>query len=253
MKLRAPTRPLVAGSTLLMVVALGVLALATAPKQAASGASISAKCPKGEPAGKCLHVEPPGYTIPSELPQTVGTVPPPFWPSPTTVSCGQGFLATTTASALEAQFGTYSCFRFSGQRTWVLSFNGESTTVSPVVSSPGGAAVALDACATGDSTCMDANTQHPLSAWTIYYPPGPQALGAKLEGVFGGRSIYTFGLCGAFDFINHVWMSNPTHSRINSYLNGAPGLTVAAPAPAPAPVPATKAVTRPTPPRTNSC
>ena len=249
MKLRAPTALSVAGSTLLMVVALGVLALASAPKKAASGASISTGCLKGEPVGKCLHVEPPGYTVPSEPPQTVGTVPPPFWPSPATVNCGQDFLATSTASALETQFGTYSCFRFSGQRTWVIFFNGESTTVSPVVSSPGGAAVALDTCATGDSACMEANTKHLLSAWTIYYPPGPQALGAKLEGVFGGRLIYAFGLCGAFDFINHVWIANPTHATINAYLSGSKVPT----SPGPGPVPAANALTQPTPPRTNSC
>ena len=250
MKPRASTALFVAGSTLLMVLALGILALATAPRQAASGASISASCPKDEPVQKCLYKVPANSKPVTGPPITSPPDVPPLPPSPNIVNCGQYFLSGSELALLQKQFGLVGCFQFMGQRTWVLWGNGESQVAPPVVPSPGGVVVALDTCAAGDQTCMNANAPHPLSAWTLYYPPGPISMGSvNLQRTIGGRLLFMTGMCGVFDIVEHVWIADKSNANLDAYLQGSKVATL----PAPAPVPATYALSQPTPPRTNSC
>ena len=252
MKLRASTALFVAGSTLLMVVALGVLALATAPRQPASGASISASCPKFEPVQKCL------YKVPANFKPVTGppiTSPPnysPLQPSQNYVSCGALFLSASETSLLEEQFGSIGCSRFTGSRTWMLIGRGESTTApAPVPATPGGSVVALDTCASGDSACMDANAPHPLSDFTLYYPPGPiTRAGLSMQVAYADRLLVFAGFqCGmiTFDIQTRTWLS--PKASLHALLAGTKVPTLAAPAP----VPATNALTQATPPRTNFC
>ena len=252
MKLRAPTRLLVAGSTVLVAAVLGVLALATAPKQAASGASISAGCPKGEPVQKCLYKRPANFkpvTVPPiTSPPNVVTLP----ASGNQDDCGALFLSASETSLLQEQFGSIECYRFANTRTWVLVGNGITTTgPSPSPPTPGGPVVGLDACAPGDSTCMNADAPHPLSDFTLYYPPGPiPREGMAVQASYGDRLLVFAGFiqCGGmtvFDIQTHAWLG--MKANLSAILAGAKEPVLASPAP----VPATSALTQATPPRTS--
>jgi hypothetical protein len=137
------------------------------------------------------------------------------------INCGQTFFSSSTATALSDQFGTIDCFRFSGKSPWVLVGDGMSTDGSGAA--PGGQIVARETCASDDNVCLDANSEHDFSRFTVSYPPLPSSYPARLEVTFGGRLLsISDANCGlfTFDIQTGEWHGH-TPAVINAIKSGA--------------------------------
>jgi hypothetical protein len=184
---------------LIGVSAAYVLDSATTPRTALVATSTTLQnCGRGVPAEKCNPILGPPVTTQAPPAQPIST-PGAFWPSPSRVPCGSSFFSSTTATTLSNQFGTIDCFRFSGEPTWILV--GDGMSADGAGSAPGGAIVATDTCASGDGVCLDANSQHEFSSFSVSYPPLSTSYPARLEATFGGRILYISDAnCGVFSF-----------------------------------------------------
>lgn len=154
-------------------------------------------CGRGIPAEKC---DPSLYTPFNLQPPAQPIKPPtPFWPSSSIVSCGSTFFSTATGDLLRKQFGTIRCFKFSDKSNWIVT--GDGGTPDGQSATPGGAIIAVDSCVTGDSACLDPNTQHDFGGFTVSYPPLPNSFPTNTEATFGGRLLYIAdAYCGLFTF-----------------------------------------------------
>lgn len=181
----------------LMLVAgfAGLLSLGATKPSVASSPPVN--CGHGIPTEKCdlslytpFNLQPPSQPI---------KPPTPFWPSPSIVSCGSTFFSAATADTLKKKFGTIRCFKFSGKSIWIVT--GDGGAPDGQSATPGGAIVAVDSCASGDLACLDPNTQHDFSAFTVSYPPRPNSYPTNTEATFGGRLLYIADAdCGLFTF-----------------------------------------------------
>jgi hypothetical protein len=123
--------------------------------------------------------------------------------SPPMVSCGQGFFSSSQIGALGSQFGDVTCFRFSTSDVWIVIGDGMSLTslATPPPASPGGSIVATLTCASSDTTCLRATSQHDFASFTVHYPPMPLNGRMNLEET-AGSDLLTFNVanCGLFGF-----------------------------------------------------
>ena len=154
-------------------------------------------CGVGVPPVKCnpsLYSPPAGLTPPpvaSESPheQTVETI-----------SCGSTFFDATTWAALGDDFGSIECFRFVNGTKWVVFGNGLSLTSPRPEPSSKGAVIAVDACATGDSGCLDPNSAHDFGRFSVTYPPGSMSGKSTLVGTAVGRFLDIANSCMVLTF-----------------------------------------------------
>lgn len=185
--------PLVALALVIWAAQAGVLA--------ATGSSESAtplqSCLPGIPLVKCnvsLYSPPPGVT------------PPPVTDSfpldvPQTVDCGSTFFDSVTSATLTDRFGSIYCFRFISGDRWIVFGDGMSVTSPDFEATPGGSMIAVDACATGDTTCLDPGVLHSFADFVVSYPPNPLSGRSNLQDVGAGHLIQVLnGFCGLFTF-----------------------------------------------------
>jgi len=95
------------------------------------------------------------------------------------VACGKSFLSSAMQSALTSNFTVPFCEGFGSARemVWtVIGFGGSvtyhdgSTVTATVRTAPGGSMVAVLICSLG-TTCVDPNSTHPFSEFTVYPAP----------------------------------------------------------------------------------
>lgn len=171
--------------------------------------------------------------------------------SPFMVSCGQGFFSASQTAMLGSQFGDVTCFRFATSNVWIVVGDGMSLTsqATPPAASPGGSIVATLACASGDTSCLSATSQHDFASFSVNYPPVPLNGRLNLQ-VSAGTNLLTFnvGNCGLFglDVQNGEWFGG-TASQVKTFIADpsslspirVPGATTgleALSSPAPAPI-----------------
>ncbi|HEY6789029.1 MAG TPA: hypothetical protein VI365_17120 [Trebonia sp.] len=109
---------------------------------------------------------------------------------------------------LTARFGNITCFRFSEGRSWVIVGNGVSTTAATMQRSPGGAIVAVETCAAVSKACLNADSTHTFSAFTVFRAPDPATMPLNLWAPFGTDVLlFSNASCGVFDFdiATHQW------------------------------------------------
>lgn len=128
------------------------------------------------------------------------------WASPSRIACEDAFFPASTWATLNQRFGDTQCFRFTGERQWVVFGDGDSFT-TPAALAPGGVMTAVLDCGVTDSTCLDPGAPHSFADFTVYYPPRPQTPGTLLA-TSGGRLLQiTVGPCGplVFDLQSRQW------------------------------------------------
>jgi hypothetical protein len=152
--------------------------------------------------------------------------------------CGPTFFSATTRAALTQHFGMDAgCFRPQGSDQWVLVMSDMSvgTGGTPPPSAPGGAIVALFDCTAGDTACLDANTTHTFSAFTVYYMPYPEITRADLVLTPHTPSTHFIVVtdCGqdGFDLLTHQWYLDLKTTQKQELTAGVTLPTLPAPAP----------------------
>jgi hypothetical protein len=89
-------------------------------------------------------------------------------PLPRPVPCGTGFFSAADQSFLTKWYGGEEmCFLSVDASTWLDVITDE------VTAAPAGAVVLVDRCASDNSTCLNPNTIHSLSSFTVYPAPDP--------------------------------------------------------------------------------
>ena len=117
------------------------------------------------------------------------------WESPARVECGPAFFAPGLMSRLREKFGnSVMCFRFAGQRQWILVGDGQTPNTRGMTD--GGPMVAVDTCRT--AACLDPNARHELSDFRLSYPPNP-VITLKLMATHG-TNVLVISNCTYFDF-----------------------------------------------------
>jgi hypothetical protein len=158
--------------------------------------------------------------------------PAPLAPSPELVNCGPGFFDSTTATAVARRFGTIDCFRFDGRRKWIVVSDGMETDGDG--GAPGGSIVAVEACNGVDATsCLDPETEHSFSDFTVAYDPDPRAWPAHFQTSFNGQLLsISDGPCGLFTLnVDSLKWHGGHQSDLDAQLHGGGGPQVPAPRP----------------------
>ena len=174
--------------------------------------------------------------------------------SPLAVLCKPGFFTKAQAQQIVQQFGFIECFRFTGKDQWVVIGSGvrQNSNAPPPNPTGGGPIVAIEKCASSDSTCLNPSTIHRFSDFTVYYPPDPSGdfLGNLYATAYGDLlSINGVNYCPAtvFDITNGKWYPESASEKV---LEANPGSVKSLPTPAP--VSGAKALTQEAPPATTS-
>lgn len=148
-------------------------------------------CPPNVSAQKCAILTGGPFSQGSD------TAPPPLVPGPTTTSKspslvkpGPSFLSSSTESALVADYGMLTIFRY--HDWWVVLGNGQNQTslATPPPMSPGGPLVAVEKCqGVALLACRNPDTPHSLAAFVVV--PSP-ASGTPLAffGTSAGHLLY---------------------------------------------------------------
>jgi len=192
----------------------GVLALVVAGASVAASVNAASSplmdCGQGVPLVKCnpsLYVPAPGLAAQPKPQAKVFPSP----AAPEIITCGKAFFDQPTVEQLTQQFGALDCFRMVGTPRWIVAGDGMSLTASPFGASPGGAIVAVLACKTDDSACLDPSSQHEFGDFTVSYPPDPGSGRSNLQSIEQGRFVMIAnGGCGlfAFDTVSLAWYGN---------------------------------------------
>ncbi len=205
---RSPTLRWIALGSAVVIGAATVTSLLLENGGAAPAAAQVGGCGTGVPASKCVPISGPTGAI--AAPGTTTTPPPPpadLAPTPSsapTIGCGTDFFSNSTWNQLEAHFGQLNCFQFQGSDQWIVFGDGMSvtSTATPPGSAPGGSVVAVMNCASSPSSaCMEADSPHSFSSFTVYYPPDPGSGRSDLAAFDGsGRLVISDGYCSVFVF-----------------------------------------------------
>jgi hypothetical protein len=90
-------------------------------------------------------------------------------------NCGPAFFSSTDQARVSSWFGRDElCLRWT--HTWVVLVSSGMMKAE----SRGGAALLLDTCRAGATTCLQKETPHPLSDFRAYPLPDPAAVGAEV-------------------------------------------------------------------------
>ena len=149
--------------------------------------------------------------------------------SPSMISCGQGFFSTSQTATLGSQFGDVTCFRFATSDVWIVVGDGMSLTsqTTPPAASPGRSIVATLACASGDTSCLNATSQHDFASFSVSYPPVPLNGRMNLEETAGSNLLtFNVGNCGLFGFdVQNLKWYGGTASQVNTFIADPSSLT----------------------------
>ena len=195
-------------------------------------------CGPGIPAEKCNpQLAPPLKPLPTVHPKPKS--PAPIGPQGT--FCGRGFFIPQQFSEMERQFGSISCFGVGDQ--WIVVGEGQQINPSTLPPPPtqGGAIIAVETCSSGDATCLNPNTPHNFSAFTVSYPPDPTSGSLQVETTDPDHLIgLILGHCGIFSFSTSTRSWYKTTPNLVSELSS--GKNVPAPVAAPPSVPGSTAL-----------
>jgi hypothetical protein len=214
-------RWIAACSAVLLVGLLGIGLLHTTHVSA----DATRDCGPGVPLVKCnptlANLPPREPPIPSALGQT-------YWPSTSPISCSNGFFDQATLNQLEQEFGTISCFRFTGGTQWVVAGDGMDFSSGDGPSAIG-PMIAVEDCATiadaARTSCLDPGAHHAFGQFTVSYPPNTTPWPTRVVTTFGSRLIYIYdGICGPLNFdITDLRWYRGTMPEIDAILTNAGG------------------------------
>jgi hypothetical protein len=202
-------RPVIVGVVVLALTA-GALGTATAiggsGNRAGAGVG-SGLCTSKMTSSKCAAVTQGAAQIAVQRglditpPTSIPPLPSTPWPSLTVVPCGSGFFSESQAADLTSTFGGYTCWSVEGSDQWVVVGSGQNETSPTAAAAPGGEIVAVETCATTDSSCLDANSLHNFDQFTVYYPPDPDTYSLSLV-LRASTTLFQFidPYCGSFLF-----------------------------------------------------
>jgi hypothetical protein len=147
------------------------------------------KCASVLAAANARHPSPP-------RPPGSGTAP--LAPKPV-ISCGRTFFSASLWATLADRFGNVTCFRFPGQRQWVVVGNGVSVSALSMAASAGGAIVAVENCSS--NRCLDPDALRGFAGFTVTRAPDPGSFPLELEASFASRFLLVYNAgCGPFTF-----------------------------------------------------
>lgn len=162
-------------------------------------------CPPNSSAQKCASLTAGPFSGKS------GTTPPPVFPGPTTppespslIKPGAGFLSPSTQSALVANYGMLTIFRY--YDWWVVLGSGQNQTslATPPPITPRGPLVAVEKChGTNRLACLNPDTPHSVANFVVVPPP----LSSMPIGLFatGARHFLYFSNNLTLDLDNLSW------------------------------------------------